>query len=270
MPDPEHLPIPDLPPARRRLYDAFLHIGVGVPATLAEIRQAMGVQPHEQQQLRKRIQELEEEGFDIPQEGSRGKEFLYVLKHEFPVRPPKPRENINAKRRAKILSIAGGRCQMCGRSVAADGVKLEVDHRVPLDLGGDNEDDNLWAICSECNNGKKNFFKSLPKDKLNGVLIHKDPTRRIGEFLKVCGDDAPARWMIEFVARDNDTYRRLRELRDVGWDYKTVKRKNEFGKTETSYVITKTAPWPDDVDAAIKAAAAKRGKKSFRGGVQRF
>lgn len=270
MADSEYLPIPRLTPAKRKLYEAFLKIGVGIPASLPQLREAMGVQPHEQQQLRKRIQELEEEGFDIPQEGYQDGEYLYVLKSEYPVRPPKPRMNISGKRRAKILNIAAGRCQMCGRSVAEDGIKLEVDHRVPLDLGGSNDDDNLWAICSECNNGKKNFFKSLPKELLDGVLTWKDPTQRIGEFLRACGDDAPPRWMIEFVARDGDPFRRLRELRDLGWEYKTVRVKNDFGRWETSYIVTKTAPWPEDVDAAIKASAAARGKRSFRSGISEF
>jgi len=266
----EHWPIPRLTPAKKRLYEAFLEIGIGNPASLPQLRDAMGVAPHEQQQLRKRIQELEEEGFDIPQEGYRDGEYLYVLKSQYPTRPPKPRVNISGKRRAKIIGIAASRCQMCGRTVAEDEIKLEVDHRVPLDLGGSNDDDNLWAICSDCNNGKKNFFKSLPKERFKGVLTHKDPTQRIGEFLKACGEDAPPRWIIEFVARDGDPFRRLRELRDIGWDYRTVRRKNDFGRMETSYVVTKSAPWPDDVDAAIKAGAAARGNRSFRSGVGEF
>jgi hypothetical protein len=44
------------------------------------------------------------------------------------------------------------RCRIC----KASGVKLEVDHIVPLSLGGSNDMDNLQALCVPCNRGKSN------------------------------------------------------------------------------------------------------------------
>jgi hypothetical protein len=44
------------------------------------------------------------------------------------------------------------RCCIC----KASGVKLEVDHIVPLSLGGSNDMDNLQALCVPCNRGKGN------------------------------------------------------------------------------------------------------------------
>ena len=64
-----------------------------------------------------------------------------------------PRESISKSRRFAILKRDGYKCQLCGRS-QDDGVKLHIDHRVPHAKGGSNEDDNLWALCEDCNLGK--------------------------------------------------------------------------------------------------------------------
>jgi hypothetical protein len=44
------------------------------------------------------------------------------------------------------------RCRICKSS----GVKLEVDHILPVSLGGSNDMDNLQALCVPCNRGKSN------------------------------------------------------------------------------------------------------------------
>ena len=40
-------------------------------------------------------------------------------------------------------------CVLCGRSGV--GVKMEVDHKIPLSKGGSNRLDNLQTLCFECN-----------------------------------------------------------------------------------------------------------------------
>jgi len=55
--------------------------------------------------------------------------------------------------RYDILKRDGYKCQICGRD-ASDGMKLEVDHKIPRAKGGSNEPDNLWALCFDCNHGK--------------------------------------------------------------------------------------------------------------------
>lgn len=44
-------------------------------------------------------------------------------------------------------------CQLCGLT-RSDGVKLEVDHKVPIAKGGRTSPENLWTLCHPCNNGK--------------------------------------------------------------------------------------------------------------------
>lgn len=56
--------------------------------------------------------------------------------------------------RYEILQRDGFRCVACGRSAKEDGVKLHVDHIVPVSKGGKTEKSNLQTLCEECNQGK--------------------------------------------------------------------------------------------------------------------
>jgi hypothetical protein len=67
---------------------------------------------------------------------------------------------LNLALRYRVLVRDRFRCQICGRSPAKDlGVELHVDHVVPWSKGGENIDDNLRALCSDCNLGKGAKFE---------------------------------------------------------------------------------------------------------------
>ena len=55
--------------------------------------------------------------------------------------------------RYDILKRDGFRCQICG-STAQDGVKLHVDHIIPVSKGGKTIPSNLRTLCDRCNLGK--------------------------------------------------------------------------------------------------------------------
>ena len=58
-------------------------------------------------------------------------------------------------KRYDIMKRDHFQCQLCGRT-QADGVKLEVDHIIPVSKGGKTVDENLRTLCNECNRGKSN------------------------------------------------------------------------------------------------------------------
>lgn len=57
--------------------------------------------------------------------------------------------------RYDILKRDNFRCQICGSS-AKDGVKLHVDHIIPVSKGGQTTASNLRTLCDRCNMGKSN------------------------------------------------------------------------------------------------------------------
>lgn len=62
------------------------------------------------------------------------------------------RVGISKKLRFEILRRDGSACRYCGR--CAPEVRIEVDHIVPVALGGTNDLLNLVAACEDCNSGK--------------------------------------------------------------------------------------------------------------------
>ncbi|HCW3113116.1 TPA: HNH endonuclease [Citrobacter amalonaticus] len=57
---------------------------------------------------------------------------------------------VGLKRRIYVRD--GGHCCMCNRVV--DLHDSELDHRVALQFGGDNDESNLWTLCIDCHSGK--------------------------------------------------------------------------------------------------------------------
>jgi HNH endonuclease len=174
---------------------------------------------------------------------------------------------ISLKVRAEVIHSAHGRCQMCGRTVEQHGIVLVVDHKNPRDWGGTNDRGNLWAICEDCNAGKKAFFSSLRVDGevMKKAMSHESVHVRIGELLKAVGvgNRAPSA-LIEVVADQDDWQKRLRELRYpvIGWDVETQLYKDRFGKKQSDYILRSHLPWPEDPSGTIRKFEKDREKRN--------
>ncbi|MDQ2919329.1 MAG: HNH endonuclease, partial [Verrucomicrobiota bacterium] len=64
------------------------------------------------------------------------------------------------------------------------GITLVVDHKIPRDWNGSSDLANLWAICDECNHGKKNLFASYDGAAMRQIVGLESVHMRIGELLK--------------------------------------------------------------------------------------
>ena len=65
------------------------------------------------------------------------------------------RDLVTPSLRYDVMKRDHFRCCLCGRS-SKDGVKLEVDHIIPVSKGGKTTMDNLQTLCWDCNRGKSN------------------------------------------------------------------------------------------------------------------
>lgn len=68
------------------------------------------------------------------------------------------RNPISARLRYEVLRRDGFTCQYCGAK--APDVELQIDHVVPVSLGGDDHPSNLVASCVDCNIGKASTMPS--------------------------------------------------------------------------------------------------------------
>ena len=216
--------------------------------TSGQIRAKLKLAADEQAQLDRRRRDLRT--WYILEKRQSGNEWAYTIKGER--KTPVLERGVGIRLRAAVLGRAHGRCQMCGRTVVQHAAVLVVDHKVPVDWGGSNEDENLWAICEECNAGKKAYFASQDQDLMKGVMHHKSVHVRIGELLKRnVGKPVPSP-LIELVAGQSEWRKRARELRYLGWEIKATRRKLESGKSESYYTLRKFSAWPDDPTGWIR------------------
>ena len=116
---------------------------------------------------------LRQEGYDL--ETTRNG---YILHSGEPSGTGNVRAPISPKLRYRILMRDNSICQRCGAK-ASDGVKLHVDHKIPVEFGGDNSESNLWTLCEPCNEGKKAFFKDLDTEFIADVLKEKGAKNKL-------------------------------------------------------------------------------------------
>jgi len=123
------------------------------------------------------------------------------------------RKAVNEKIRYQVFSRDSFRCKACGRSTD-DGVKLTVDHMVPVDWGGTSEVSNLLTLCEECNRGKKAWVDSVPSEIMKEVMDKSTVEQRIEAlFDKFPNQDIPSP-MIQLVSKGAlDWQRALRRIR---------------------------------------------------------
>jgi hypothetical protein len=66
---------------------------------------------------------------------------------------PLRRRSLSTRERLDLFLSAHGRCQRCSWSLTP-GTRWEVDHVIPLALGGRDDADNMQVLCSPCHGGK--------------------------------------------------------------------------------------------------------------------
>lgn len=227
--------------------------------TAGEWREKLGLKADEQSQLDRRKRELKR-WYVIHKENA-GNQTRYFFKSERET--PLPGREINQRDRAEILRRAHGRCGMCGKTIERHGIALVVDHKIPKDWGGLDKPENLWAICEECNGGKKNLFASQDQTLMKKTMHLTSVHVRIGETLKAFGGKPVPSYLIEFVADQTEWRKRLRELRYLGWKVKASTKKNASGKVDSSYALVHSEPWNDNPTGWIREFEKKRAEQGW-------
>lgn len=223
------------------------------------MRVALRIQPEEQIQFGRRRRDLH---YYYRIEKKRiGKKTVYIYRG--PLVVPRDATPTDAKTRALVLHAAHGRCGMCGRTIEKHGIALVVDHKIPREWGGKTEPENLWAICEECNQGKKNLFASVDSAAMRSAIRHDSVHVRIGELLKGAGVGEPVpSHMIDIVANQDEWRKRLRELRYLGWEITASRANLPGGRFQSAYRLDKFSEWPPDPSGWIRNYEQERAKRN--------
>lgn len=186
----------------------------------------------------------------------------YQLRGWAGTRPVRTLVPISSRLRAQALS--SGRCAMCGRTPVDHEVALEVSLRVPAEWGGANDPENLWPLCQDCHQGRREYLQTFARyeSQISRAASLDEPQRRIGELLKAFRGDWVSSELIGVVASareyQEDFQRRIRDLRYLGWKIEQQKRYHEGDRVKSYYRLVYAAPWPDNIRTAIVAEEKRR------------
>lgn len=205
--------------AKKKLLDIF-NENVGVPLSkelLAETAKVFD--------WARSIRSLRQEGYDI----ELLKDGTYIMKSVEKREDGNKRDSIDAKTRYRIMQRDHSICQRCGRGVD-DGVKLAIDHKLPVDMGGDGSDENLWVLCEECNLGKKHWFSDQNADEMKVLFKEKSGSKRLEMFFDMHPNELLEPAKLNVISGIRDWERTLRLIRqNTGKDIQYVRKDPETG-----------------------------------------
>jgi DNA-binding Lrp family transcriptional regulator len=239
----------------RRILELLAQNPEGLSVT--ELRRRLELNAEEQQHLDRRIRDLDEE--HVIKRVRSGGATLYVYVGQRSA--PRKRGPIHPKVRAEVLLNAHGACAMCGRTVQKDGIKLEIDHIIPVEWGGTSDIWNLQALCSEDNAAKKAYFAGFDPQLMKRVYAYPKVHQRIGQLLIALHPEYVDSFLLGAVARQEDWHKRLRELRAIGWMIKPKKKRQLTGRVTSAYKVEKWTELSDDPAADIRRAEKEAGSK---------
>ncbi len=136
-----------------------------------------------------------EEGFSCVHSANMDGNRQYVLDqsdHEklFQNNIKNQRVQISSNEKRIVLRRQNNRCNICGsllkeskeipvHAFSKDRVKLEFDHRIPIDRGGKNKVSNIQALCHYCNKCKRQMCFLCDKKRCSHhcALVHPENKR---------------------------------------------------------------------------------------------
>jgi biotin operon repressor len=149
---------------------------------------------------------VQEEGYQIELGPKSSRRLLSLELVEHTAR------DVNAKQRYRILQRDNSICQRCGRT-PAQGVQLVIDHKIPSEWGGSNDDENLWTLCTECNGGKKNWFSDQDTDLMREVLKQRSGRARLRKMFELNPNKPIDVSILHAVSGIRDWTRTVRDIR---------------------------------------------------------
>jgi len=183
----------------------YLRKHLGEWAHNQELREASGLND-----VPRVIRAFRQQGWQIEVRGD-GYVRLVSLERQKPRGERKP---ISRKLRYQILHRDGFRCRACGRS-PDNGVKLTIDHIIPVEWGGETEKANLQTHCEECNAGKQAWVKDNPPEIMQQIISQPTVEARIEALFDAFPNQDIPSTMVQLISKGAlDWQRALRRIRE--------------------------------------------------------
>lgn len=138
-------------------------------------------------------------------------------------------------------------------------------HDVPPQPGDRRASEDPHLICAECDVGRACYLEPPEPVWMAAVIANKSVHVRLGETLKAFKGEPVPSATLRLVANQGAWTSRIRELRYLGWEIDTFRRKLVGGRVSSFYRLRSWQPWPPDPTGTIREyerARAQRNKSS--------
>lgn len=154
----------------------------------------------------------------------------YILTSKEPIREPQIRKTIDNRLKYAVLQRDNSTCQRCGANIYnTPNVKLVVDHKIPVDMGGDTTIDNLWTLCSDCNGGKQAFFQDENTELMKDIMSYNSAYNRLKSYFQSFPNMIIEPAKLAIIAHTRDWERTLRLIRSKeSMNIKWVNPNNQY------------------------------------------
>lgn len=126
--------------------------------------------------------------------------------------------------RFSILERDRFSCRYCG--VSSSEAVLQVDHVVPLSVGGSNDADNLVTACLECNSGKGDMLlDSVSAPPFKSHLEYDISALCVRNALMMLSQG-------NHVAARHALLRAIKHCHDIGWPQELIKEAEALPKSK--------------------------------------
>ena len=204
------------------------HVGEQIPrATLDELVDHVG-------SWERSLRTLRDDGYVVEYNRSTK---CYCFPHAEPQNEPKDERYINNKLRSLVMIRDNSTCQMCGKNVKDDHIRVHIDHIVPLSWGGKTELDNLQVLCSNCNEGKKNYVESENPELMSQISQATSTKERLRLYFDFYKNKEIEVDKLAVIAKTREWTRALRYVRsDYGMDIEYIPRNKDKGILKEYYI----------------------------------
>lgn len=173
-----------------------------------------------------------DDGWDI-QTINNGK--AYKLRSDKPKTTSKRR--IAQTLRAMVLLRDNSTCQMCGKNVQKDCIKIQVDHIIPFSWGGQTVIENLQCLCEECNAGKKNWEAGEDPILMTEINKAASTEKRLELYFRFYPNtEIPVR-KLSVIGRTREWTRSIRKIRETKKMNIVALRKKKGVRNEDAYIF---------------------------------
>lgn len=180
------------------------HVGEEIPhSTLEEVAGHVG-------SWERSLRTLRDDGYILEYNRSNN---TYRFPYDEPRNEPKDSRYISTKLRSLVMIRDNSTCQMCGRNVKDDNIQIHIDHIVPLEWGGQTVLENLQCLCSNCNEGKKNYVASENPLLMERISNTTRCIERLGLYFDYYANREIGVDKLSVIAKTRDWTREVRRLR---------------------------------------------------------